>query len=76
LPRGVAVPYYFVASNLAALRGLARFSRGGQSVLWDKRSAWESTPEPVSAAPSSTPDGASPAAVAHLEPELDARAHL
>jgi poly-beta-1,6-N-acetyl-D-glucosamine synthase len=76
LPRGVAVPYYFVASNLAALRGLGRFSRGGQSVLWDKRSAWESTPEAVSAAPSSLSDGASAVSVAHLEPELDARAHL
>jgi poly-beta-1,6-N-acetyl-D-glucosamine synthase len=39
IPRALSVPYYFVASNLAALRGLGRFSRGRQSVLWDKRSA-------------------------------------
>jgi poly-beta-1,6-N-acetyl-D-glucosamine synthase len=38
LPRAVSVPYYVVSSNLAALRGLLRFSRGRQSVLWDKRS--------------------------------------
>jgi poly-beta-1,6-N-acetyl-D-glucosamine synthase len=43
VPRLVSVPYYFVASNLAGLRGLGRFSRGRQSVMWDKRSALGTT---------------------------------
>ena len=38
VPRLLAVPFYFVSGNVAAVRGLARFSRGRQSVMWDKRS--------------------------------------
>jgi poly-beta-1,6-N-acetyl-D-glucosamine synthase len=77
IPRAVAVPYYFVASNLAALRGLGRFSRGRQSVMWDKRSAWESPRGPVSDASPSPSDGPATSGAAHLEAdlELDARTH-
>lgn len=75
IPRPVAVPYYFVASNLAALRGLGRFSRGRQSVLWEKRSAWQSSREPGSDATPTVSAGPAPPDVAHLGTELDARIH-
>lgn len=38
VPRPLAVPHYYVASNLAAGAGLVRWARGRQPVTWEKRS--------------------------------------
>jgi cellulose synthase/poly-beta-1,6-N-acetylglucosamine synthase-like glycosyltransferase len=40
----LAIPYFFVSTNLAALVGLWRWLRGKQRVTWQKRSAGQQAP--------------------------------
>jgi poly-beta-1,6-N-acetyl-D-glucosamine synthase len=45
--KGFFVPYYFAMMNMAVFAGFARFTKGRQSVVWEKAKRASMTPHPA-----------------------------